>query len=143
MMSTPAYRPFIGKILEWCSAVPTVFHSALRPFPSTEVFTSPVTEVTKLSIKISQDEWLVLYEKFEGGLRNASGYKGHAGGWTVETEGDFVVAVGWESVEANAEWAKTDAGAMSLDYLMGGGVVNQLFHIHTAGNVASSPAHRL
>lgn len=141
MMLTPVYVPFVGEILKWCSAIPTVVHYASKPYPPTGVFTSPVTEVIRLSVEISQDEWPVLYEKFEGGLRNAPGYRAHSGGWAVETEGDFVVAIGWESVEASAKWAKTDTGVMSLGYLVGGGSINQLFHLRATGDVAS-PAHR-
>lgn len=139
MKSSPAFGPFVGQILEWCSAIPTAVHAAMRPYPpSPEIFTSPVTEVATLSVKISQDEWLVLYEKFEGGLTGVPGYKGHTGGWAVETENDFVVAIGWESVEAHTAWANTDVGAMSINYLTSGGILDQLYHIQTVGAVTST-----
>lgn len=135
-MKTPEYAPFIQKILEW-SPRPTFYHAALSPHPPTEAFTSPVTEVAKLSVTVSKEEWLVLYEKFEVGLKIAPGYRAHSAGWMVEKEKDFVLAIGWDSVEAHTDWVKSEAGVKSVGYVLGAVGDHGLWHIRDGGAVTS------
>lgn len=136
MIDDPQYKPFIEKILEW-SPGPTFYHVALKPHPPTPVFTSPVAEVAKFSITIAKEEWLAMYEEFEKGLREAPGYRGHSAGWTIEDENDFVLAIGWESVEAHTSWAKTEFGRESIRHLIGGLGEHSMFHIRRGGAVTS------
>lgn len=139
MIDDPQYKPFIGKILEWSSG-PTFYHAALKPHPPTPVFMSPVAEVAKFAIAVTREEWAVLYEEFEKGLKNAPGYKAHSAGWTIEDEKDFVLVIGWESVEAHTSWAKTESGVESIKYLISGaGGGHSMFHMRLGGAVTSNP----
>lgn len=94
--------------------------------------------MAKLAIKTSKEEWLVLYEKFEVGLKIAPGYRAHSVGWTVEDEKDFVLAIGWDSVEAHTDWAKSEAGVESIGHLLGGVGDHGLWHMRVGGAVTSS-----
>lgn len=135
-MASPEYEPFVGKILTWCSK-PSFFHAAFNPHPPTPAFTSPVTEIGKFFIvpEMSKVEWLKGYAEFEKGLKTAPGYKAHSGGWSVEDEKCFVLAIGWESVEAHLEWKKTEAGDSSINYIRNGMGKGEMWHMRDGGEV--------
>lgn len=136
-MDSPRYKHLVEKILEWCASV-SFYHVALSPHPPTPAFTSPVTEVAKFAIKVSREEWSTAYEKFQAGLKIAPGYKAHSSGWTIEDENEFVVVIGWESVEAHTEWGKSEAGAKSIGYLTAGVGAGGAWHVRDGGAVTST-----
>lgn len=136
MMATPEYGPFVGELLKW-SSPPSLFHAALSPHPPTPAFTSPVTEVAKLYVgpELSKEDWLKRFAKFEEGLKVAPGYKAHSSGWSVEDEKCYVLAIGWESVEAHFEWKKTEGGSTSINHLRNGLEKSEMWHIRDEGAV--------
>lgn len=136
MIDTPEYKPFIERILEWSSG-PTLYHAALKPHPPTAVFTSPVTEVAKWLVAVSKEDWIVFYEGFGEALNLAPGYRAHAGGYTVENENEFVVAIGWDSVEAHTAYVKTEAGAAMIAKLMGSVSNPEMWHMRVDGTITS------
>lgn len=119
LMAKPEYGPVLAKINEWADGV-SFFHAALTPHPPTATFTAPATEVAKLPAKpeSTKDDWLLGYHKFEKGLKNAPGYIAHASGWQIEDDRCFVLAIGWEAVEAHRDWAKSEAGSAAIKSLM-------------------------
>lgn len=78
-----------------------------------------------------------MFEKVEAGLKIAPGYRAHSAGWTIENEKDFVLAIGWDSVEAHTDWAKSEAGAATISHLLSAMGDHEMWHMRDGGAITS------
>lgn len=156
---TDIYKPFVQKLLPVLASPPIVYHTSFSPehppvlhnaegkggaksavaellhlyFPTGDAFTADQMAATAKN-----------YREFLGHLPgNAAGHTGEAaGGWTVEElefKGEkvraFVVAIGWDSLEAHMEYRKTEHFAKHIPLVRGleGLKGVEVFHVSTKG----------
>lgn len=85
------------------------YDAILSPPAANVLSAAPIIEVTKFHLKssVSRDAWLAQQAAVQKLLDEAKGCKGYASGF-VEGKDEYLVLVGWESVEAHNGWAQAE-----------------------------------
>lgn len=116
------YGPFVKNLGTIMSGPPKFFHTHFTPHPASAALSdtnAPVTEIVRWYIDPSADT-----SKVESNVKdlvkvieaNATGYKGSAGGWSVEEVESpngghkckiYAAVLGWESKEAHMNFRET------------------------------------
>jgi len=123
------YGPMMQKLGESGMAGKPNLHHVRYSAPMTKAVTAPITEMLTFYFPadVEESSFELAWEQFIDALsKNSDGYVGSAGGWVVEDleyQGQpgkaYVVAIGWESIQAHMAYRETQPFKDTISGVLG------------------------